>query len=545
MNVRAYPCSAMGVALLIASAIGCTIGGRKEPGKSELGKEHGGRVPFVASDAAARRLSKAELANTVVDLFGEGVRQSLRPLSEDELAPFDNDYTLQLTSQALIDTLDAVAEDVARRVIADPQMRARVVPCAPSGPSDAVCFRRVIEQLGKRALRRSLSDGEIATYLSLQVFATETNPNVEHDFYSAVALFIRALVQDPEFLYRVEVGTPAQTPGVYALAPNEIAARMSYFLWGSAPDDALLAKAEAGGLLDAADRRREAERMLRDPHAKQQIRRFHAMWLGYRALPHPPELTAAFQSETNALIDRVVFEERQSYYELFRADQTYLTDALADHYGLPRPMGGRGWVKYPESSRRAGILSHGSVLAAFSKFTDTSPTQRGILIKNRLLCQTIANPPPTVQVDKPPAEGTSPCKKDRYLEHAANPFCGSCHGQMDPIGFGLENFDIAGRWRDHDDGLPQCRIEGKGALPGFGDFSGPAELAKKLIDNDLLDRCLVQQLYTFAIGRQVDSTERAMIDDLTKAFRAGDRVLDQMLLGYVASDAFALRKEGI
>jgi hypothetical protein len=317
---------------------------------------------------------------------------------------------------------------------------------------------------------------------------------------------------------------------------------MSFLIWGSIPDDALLEAAEAGELATAAGRRAQLERMLEDDRAREQLHRFHAMWLGYRVIPHAADLAAAFDRETSALLDRVIFEERASYTELFTYAETYLDDALADHYGLPHPDGGEGWVDYGDSGR-AGILSHGSVLSAFGKFSDTSPTQRGILIRSRLLCEAIAPPPPTVMADKPPGDMSAVCKWDRYAEHRSGSACASCHSQMDPIGFGLENYDLAGRFREHDDGLPECTISGEGELPPYGTFSGPAELGALLVDSGALERCVVKQVLTFALGRTLEPEERGLVDALTEQLIDHDAVLTELLHAYVASDAFVLRKE--
>jgi hypothetical protein len=317
---------------------------------------------------------------------------------------------------------------------------------------------------------------------------------------------------------------------------------MSFLLWGTTPDDALLRNADDGMLGDGDKRRSIAEGMLADPRAKQQLHHFHAMWLGYRALPHPPELTAAFQRETNALLDRVLFEEHRSYLDLFTFDQTYLDDALADHYGLPHPSGGEGWVPYGKSGR-AGILSHGSVLSAFSKFTDTSPTQRGIFVRTRLLCQTIMRPPANVAADKPPGNKDAVCKYDRYAEHRSNTSCAGCHDQLDPIGFGLEQYNIAGQLRDHDEGLPQCAIAGQGEVVGHGTFSGPAELGALLVDEGLVQPCIVQQLAQFALGRKPEGSESQLLEALATSFADNDYAFDRLLIDFVAQPAFALRKE--
>jgi hypothetical protein len=497
---------------------------------------------YVASESVARRLSQAELDNSVRDVFGDDTRPATRLLIEDEFTPYDNNYTLQQASRTLIDSLEALAEDVAVRALADPAKRAKIVPCTPTGPGDSACFRQVIETVGRRVFRREMREDEITRYLTLQSFATESSQYISPDFYRGVELFIRSILQDPEFVYRIEVGTPTATPGIYSLGSYEVASRMSYLLWGSTPDDALLTDAAGGSLGNASSRQAIAERMLDDPRARQQLHRFHAMWMGYRAIPHPPELVAAFNEETTRLIDRVVFDQPQDYLELFRASETYLTDFLADHYGLPRPAGGAGWVPYG-STGRAGILSHGSVLAGFSKFSDTSPTQRGIFVKTRLLCQKIRPPPANVDVDQPPGDDEQFCKSDRYSAHREIESCAVCHGQMDPIGFGLENYDVAGRYRTHDEGLPQCTISGQGELPGHGTFSGPAELGQKLIDANLVEPCVVQQYLAFAVGRDLVEVELQATDALAQAFARSGRTFEQLLIAHVASEAFALRKE--
>ncbi|MFO0726189.1 MAG: DUF1588 domain-containing protein [Myxococcota bacterium] len=536
------------VSLLLASCtarIGETPlgpGGSGADGGATAGGD-GGAVTghFVASLTGARRLSRAELQNSMHDLFGDD-SSALGHLSEDSYTPYDNSYRTQMASSALIDSLAAMADDVATRTLADAQKRGRIMSCTPTGPGDAACFRTIISTVGRRAFRRPLTEAEIVDYLSLQAYATEDNPYVPKSFDTAVSLLLQAILQDPEFLYRIEAGTPGPEADVVTLSHFELATRLSYLLLGTGPDDALIADAEASRL-DEAGLTAAANRLLADPRAKDQLHRFHSMWLGYRAIPGTAQLVQAFQRETSALLDRVIFEDKRSYLDVFRSDQTYVDDFLADNYGLPHPSGGMGWVTYPADSHRAGLLSHGTVLAAFSKFTDTSPTQRGILVKNRLLCQTIAPPPPTVMADKPPGEGTTACKKDRYLTHEQVQSCANCHGQIDPIGFGLENFDVAGRFRTHDDGKPECVIDGAGTLPGFGTFSGPAELSQKLIDTNTLDACALQQWMTFAIGHPLDDADRLQLDQLLQSFRADDHKLDQLMLEYIKHPAFRLAKK--
>lgn len=509
----------------------------------------------TALESEVRRLTQQELDRTLRDVLAEPSNAGSRLLLTDTFTPYDNDYTDQLSSAALIDALDALSVDVATRVLASPDARAVVIPCAPAAPDDAECFRSVVRTNGKRLLRRPLSDDEVEAYVtSLLPYATEQSAFYTTGFDTAVELALRAFLMDPELLFRIEVGTPTGEPGVVRLNPYETATRMSYLLWGSAPDDAMLAEADSGRIDDADVRRALTERMLEDNRAREQLGRFHAMWLGYRAIPTEPTLAALFSRETDALIARVALEERGDYLDVFRLEETFANAALAEHYGLPAPADadvdadGFAWVSTADTGR-AGILGHGAVLASFSKFVDTSPTQRGILVKNRLLCEVIEPPPPNVVADQPPPPTEDAvCKEDRYAAHTQNPSCFACHSQMDPIGFGLENYDINGRFRTTDDGLPECTITGVGELPGYGAFSGPRELAHKLVDDEvdeggLLSPCFVQQLTSFEIGRPLSLKDEDVALAWHEQFQANGRRLDALLVEQIAGEQFVTKRE--
>ena len=497
----------------------------------------------TASASVARRLSRAELTSVVRDVLGDDTGAPAKFLNDDVYRPFDNDYTVQAASRALIESLEAMADDVAARAVL-PANRAKIVPCTPTGPGDTACLKSTIESIGQRLYRRPLSEQQVAAYLTLQSYATEANADVPHDFYTAVNLVLRSMLQDPEVLYRIETGTATAEAGIFKLDSYELASRMSFLLWGSGPDDALLDSAKSGQLLDAASRASAATRMLASPNARAQLERFHSMWLGYRAIPATPELASAFNMETSKLIEKVVFDEPSSYLDLFTSNQTYVNATLAAQYGLPAPAGGEGWVTYADD-KRAGILSHGSVLAAFSKFSDTSPTQRGIFIQTRLLCNKIGSPPATVNVDQPPAAPDKVCKLDRYDAHRTLDSCKGCHAQLDPIGYGLENYDIGGKYRTHDDEHAECILPDKGELPGYGEFSGPGQLARLLVESGQMEACFMQQLMSYAIGRELRTEEGAAKDALAASFKADGYNLQNLLTHYVADDRFALRQEEV
>lgn len=496
-------------------------------------------IPDGVGPMGIRRLTVAEYDNTVLDLVGDDSRPAAAYLPEDKKLPFDNDFRIQSASRVLVEGAETLAGNIAVETIEDPARRDMVVGCTPAGDDDADCMSSFVASFGRRALRRPLSSDEASEFVELGLdYAAQGN-----DFFIGVEEVLRAMLQDAEFLYRVELGTPvAGQDGVFRLSDYEIATRMSYFAWGSTPNEALLDLAESGALSDEDDRRDAMQTLLADDRARRQVDRFHALWLGYHELPHTPDLGYAMRTETAALLDRVVFDEPSSWLDLFTTTETFVDDTLAAHYGLSWPGGsGAQWVDYGGTERQ-GILSHGAFLSVAGNPGDTSPTKRGKLIRNRLLCEVIPPPPPDAPADEPPDGEAGDCKVDRYAAHREPGACKACHDQMDPIGFGLENYDLAGRFREHDDGAPECIIEGEGELVGVGTFSGPAELSDLILDNGI-DACVVEQLYIYAMGRRLETDDLPYLESLEGAFTDADHHFDALLLELVADPAFAYRRE--
>lgn len=490
----------------------------------------------LASVSGLRRLTANEYDNTLADLLGDDTRPGRALLPKEGRTPFDNDYLEQMASQALIEAAEKLAGEAAERLLADPTRRDQVVGCTPTGPGDEACFRSFVARFGRLALRRSLTAEETQGYLDLLPIGVEGN-----DFYLAAETAIRAFLQEVFFLYRVELGESAGD-GLYRLSGTEMASRLSYLLWGSMPDAALLDRAEGGELQSPEGVRNAAASMLEDPRARSRMARFHAMWLGYETLKHEPALADAMQAESKALIDRIVFDEHAAWQELLRAEETWADPTLAAHYDLEAPASGQAeWVSYGDSGRQ-GLLSHGGFLSNGAKFSDTSPTMRGIAIRTRLFCQTIPPPPPGVITDEPPPETSSPCKQDRYAVHAA-PGCVGCHALTDGVGFGLENYDQQGRFRTHDEGLEECAIEGKGTIEGVGDFQGPAGLADLALESGLINACVVTQLYRFAVGRsKLDPVDEEFVSLMADKLGQGEFQLTDLVLDYVANPAFGFRR---
>jgi hypothetical protein len=515
--------------ILVAGCTGIIGDPGIEPGEGtgeEGTGEEDGMPPLSVEPSDLRRLSQRELDAVLRDLLGEtGV--STVGVVPGERSVFDERFDVPEPGSALVDGFEGLATELAARAVADPARRAAILGCEPSGPDDVECMRAFIARFGRRALRRPLTETESEEYLALHV-EYATHPRGSFDVGAETV--IRALLMHPELMYHVEVGEPA-LDGLVRLGPFETASRMAFFLWGTAPDDWLLDVAEAGELRTDEGRRAVARAMLDDPRARAQLDHFHASWMGYDALPHDPMLVRSMRNQTRASIERVVFDERRSWLDLFRMEETFLDGALAEHYGLPAPPGpGAAWVDVSDSDR-GSLLSHGSFLSVEGKFDDTSPVQRGLLISTRLMCLVILEPTAELMVDvdePPPGDG---CKPERYAMHSSGG-CAGCHQYLDPVGMGLEAYDNLGRFRTHEPGRPECATTAEGNLPGVG----------ALIASGSLDECVVTQLYRFAVGRHHVEAEGEALDVLAGAFRAGGHELDALLVELVASPTFVHRK---
>jgi hypothetical protein len=522
----------VGAALL---AGGCTgdIGDAERPAETAPPADALGVVGM-------RRLTVGEIDNALRDLLGDTTRPAAAFLPEDSKTPFDNDTARQVPSAALVDGLEALTQDVTESLLADPARRDEVVGCVPSGADDAACMEQFVRSFGRRALRRPLYDDEVAEYVGLKSFAIE-----EGDFYVGVETAIWAFLQDPAFLYRVEIGTDAGGP-VVRLDSYEVVTRLSFLIWGTIPDVALLDAAEvaerAGASLTAADARDLAVAMLEDPRAREQMQRFHALWLGYSTLPHDPALAEDMQRETAALVDRIVFDDKLPYKDILTLGETFLTPALAQHYGLPAPASAEGaWVSL-EGSGRAGLLSHGTFLSNGGESGDTSPTQRGLAVRLRLLCNPPPAPPGNVNVDDPPA-GNGPCKWDQ-LSAYREPGCVGCHQQIDPIGWGLEGYDGEGRFRATDSAGCELEPYTQGQVSELGAFRGPAELGALLATSTEVDACIVTQMYRFVMGKSETSDADATSIDAWRAEVPGSFRMDELLLAFVGHQNFVFRNRG-
>jgi len=423
----------------------------------------------------------------------------------------------------------------------------RLLPNRNSSESDENYRRRVVGAFAERAFRRPATEDEIRKLTSLMASAEKDGQTTAHAF----RLVIRAVLASPKFLFRPELDIGKGQ--VRLLNDFEIASRLSYFLWGSIPDDDLYKAARSGQLSTPEGRRAQTLRLLAHPRSRALADGFAAQWLQLRKLDtfqpdakqfpaFDEELRLAMREETLAGFDNLRRENR-SVIELLTSGRTFVNEVLARHYGLKGVTGPQMRAVKWSDPNRGGILTHASVLTVTSNPTRTSPTKRGRWVLEQILGTPPPPPPPGAdnlnETNKKMA-GLSLRKKMEV--HRSNPDCASCHARMDPLGFGLENFDPIGRWRVRD---PDGPVDSSGILPGGRKFTGPRELRAILLEQKpLFVRNLADKLLTYAIGRGTKPEDRPVIERIARRAEQNGYKFASLILGIVESDPFLKQSGG-
>ncbi len=427
--------------------------------------------------------------------------------------------------------------------------RQRVFTCRPTGPDEArPCAREIIMRLGREAYRRAPTAQDIDGLMSFYEDGAATG-----GFEIGVRTALEAMLASPHFVLRLE-REPVDAPRRgFRVSDVDLASRLSFFLWGTPPDDELQTLADEGRL-SPEKLEGQALRMLADPRAEALGTRFAAQWFRLRDMdkvrPDPnfypnydENLAQAMRRETELFFANLV-QENRSLLDLYRADYTFVNERLARHYGIPG-VAGRQFrrVAYPDDTRR-GILGHGSMLVLTSLANRTSPVLRGKWVMEVLL----GTPPPPPPADVPALEDTAGAKDGRLLTtrermelHRSNPSCSSCHRLIDPIGLALDNFDVTGQWRLRENG---ATLDTRGVFYDGTPVSTPRELVNALLARPVpLVRTFTENLLAFAIGRRVEHFDQPTIRAITRAAEANDYRMASFVMGVVGSDAFQ-RKRG-
>jgi hypothetical protein len=431
----------------------------------------------------------------------------------------------------------------------DTPSRRRLFVCRPTSPGqEEGCAKRILGALLRRAYRRPATDADVQAHLK---FYREGRK--QGGFEAGIEMALHSVLVSPEFLFRVEKDPAGIAPNTaYRIGDLELASRLSFFLWSSAPDDELLELAARGKLGAPGAVERQVCRMLADPRSQSLVASFADQWLQLRNLAsitpdmrlYPDfddNLRQAFRKETELFFESVVREDR-SVLDLLRANDTFLNERLARHYGIPGVSGSRfRRTSFPEDGVRGGLLGQGSFLTVSSYATRTSPVLRGKWVLQNLIG--IPPPPPLPAVPALPENretGKKLTMRERLAQHRDDPACSGCHQLMDPIGFALENYDAVGRWRTIDDGAP---IDAAGGLPDGRTFEGAAGLRRALLArSDVFLTTFTEKLLTYALGRGLEPTDGPALRRIVREAQARDSRFSAFVLGIADSVPFRMRR---
>ena len=436
--------------------------------------------------------------------------------------------------------------------VSDTPARRAVFTCRPTLPEEELpCARKIIARLTTTAYRRPALDSDVEGLLAFYEQGA-----ADGGFERGIRTALQAILTSPHFIFRLE-GRPAEVgaDGVYAIDNMDLASRLSFFLWGSPPDDELLEAARFGALSSLEELELQTRRMLADPRSEALATRFAAQWLRLQDLEkiHPDALTYpyfdqtladAMLRETELFFDHLV-QENRSVLDLITADYTFVNERLARHYGITGVLGPSfRKVTYPSDERR-GLLGHGSVLTLTSHPDRTSPVLRGKWVLEVLL----GAPPPPPPPDIPAFEETEASEEGRFFtvrermeQHRANPQCNSCHNVIDPLGLALENFDVTGVWRIRDEGNP---VDPVGVMYNGTELASPADLRQALLDiPEVVLSTFTENLMAYALGRRVEYYDMPTIRAITREAAKDDYRMSSFIMGVIGSPAFRMARVG-
>ena len=483
-------------------------------------EENGAAEP--ATNAELRRLTHSQYNHTVRDLLGDQTDPASQFPPEDFVNGFRNQSRGQSLSPLLIEGYSAAAERLARTAFRGGDTH-NLIPCKPS----AACRARFVREFGLKAFRRPLDLGEQARYEKLM--------SGETDLLKGAQVVVEAMLQSPNFLFRLDTTTD---PKLKAWAT---ANRLAYSLWDTMPDAELFAAAAKGELSTRAGVEKEARRLLAAPRAHEALDEYVSQWLRFdrlitsskdrRKFPlYTRETANSMTQEALAFVSDLVWNDRD-FMTLFTADYGHVNQELARVYGVTAPAKDFDRVPFPAGSERAGLLGEGLFLAMTSKPEESSPTARGLFVREQFLCQHVPDPPPGVNTNLPPVTEAKPqTNRDRMTEHATNPTCATCHKLMDNVGFGLEKFDAIGARRDQlalefgsgrGKKTVNLNLDTSGTVAGVPDsqFSSPAELGAVLARSSQCQECMVKQYFRYTAGRMDTPADRPLLLKVTEDFR--------------------------
>jgi mono/diheme cytochrome c family protein len=512
-------------------------------------------APKVAGRVVSHRLNRIEYKNTIRDLLGVDYNPFNDFPHDDVGYGFDNIGDVLSMPPLLLEKYVAAAKKIADQAVTGKEKDRLIFTSKPGAAADASAppgakpktnrdfAKECLTKLGTRAFRRMIQSDEIERLLKLYDVGEKMEGG---DFEKSMKLPIRGLLSSPYFLLRIEAEGFADT---YPLAPFELASRLSYFLWSSMPDDELLESAKTGKILNLKELEAQTTRLLKDPKAFALADNFTPQWLQIRRLEDMKFDAARFPSadaqmrkdmiQETVLFFEAVQKEDLSVLTFLDSDFTFVNDRLARLYGL---AGGGSFQKVKLSDpKRGGVLTMAAVLAATSDPDRTSLVKRGKWVLETIL----ATPPPPPVPDaanlKDDPEAARLPLRQRMEKHRTDPNCASCHKRMDPIGFGFENYDAIGAWRDQDQGKP---VDSAAELPDGKKFNGPVELKKILKERkgEFLEG-FTEKLLTYALGRGVEPFDGPVVKSIADSVTRKEYKFSALIFEIVKSYPFMYRQK--
>jgi hypothetical protein len=469
-----------------------------------------------------RRLTRREYNATVRDLLGDDSAPADAFVADEKRGGFES-------NESAVDPLQVDQYRVAAMELAA-SAATRFDSLVPCDRAQTSCAEEFIADFGARTYRRPLDDEEQSAYVAMyEEIRDDASPD------AALELVVQTMLISPYFLYHVEVGEPDST----RLTGHEVASRLSYFLWGTMPDDALFDAAAAGDLQARDAVEAQARRMLQDERAADMLASFSSQWLALGEVGDvvrdttvfpdwDPALYAAMRTETETFIEQVVLHGDGRLDTLLTASYSYLDPDLAAHYGVVVGDDELGRTELP--AERAGLLTQGALLVSHAYPTAASWVHRGKLVRERFLCGELPPPPPNVDFDD--------VNDPNRLERAE---CMGCHLLMDPIGVGFDRYDATGRYRTEDASGQAIPAGGEVYSHPIGEFESVTGLATALAESDDVRACVADQLGMYALGRELEEHDECSREAILTAFRESGFDLRELMVAIVTSDAFRHR----
>jgi hypothetical protein len=536
------------VAAVVVAAASFALGGPEGKGTLPVlttRAEAAEGAPYTAGPTV-RLITQSQYLNTIHDIFGSDINVSVRfaPVNRVDGLLASGSSSVVLTSGGL-DPLEASARSIAEQVVS-PERRAFLIPCRPADArtADAQCAQAFLARVGRLLYRRALTGDEVGKFAEVAARGTKTSGS----FYDGLAFALSGMLVSPNFLFILETVEPdPAVQGAWRLDAFSRAAKLSFLLWNSSPDETLIAAAERGELGKPDGLRREVDRMIASPAYRNGVRGFFSDFFALESFDTLAKDASAYPGMTlkavgesreqllRTVVDHLV-DQRGDYRDLYTTRKTFLTADLGVLYRLPVNANSVGWTRYEFSPRdtRGGLLTQVAFLSQYAHPARSSPTRRGRAIREVLLCQHVPDPPPNVDFSNFEDPKSTRTARERLIAHQENPVCAGCHKVTDPIGLSLENYDGAGQFRTLENG---ATIDASGSLDGVA-FHDAVGLGKALRDNASLKSCIVNRLYAYSVGRKVKDVEEGRLDAYQTALDQSGYRFDTMLRMIVLDPSF-------